>query len=68
MKLLVLFSLVFSGSLAIHDYVIDSANNNFTGFKVREMSGRKHFLPLTVYNGQCRCTELTRARNIRRII
>ena len=65
MKLLVLFSLL-SSSLAIHDYVLESANNNFTGFKVREMSGRKHFL--TVYNEQCRCTGLTRARNIRRII
>ena len=35
MKLLVLISLLASGSLAIHDYVLNSANNNFTGFKVR---------------------------------
>lgn len=68
MKSLVSFAVLLSGATAIHDYVLSSANNNFTGFKVREMSGRKHFLPLTVYNGQCRCTELTRARNIRRII
>ena len=33
MKLLVVFSLL-SSSLAIHDYVLESANNNFTGFKV----------------------------------
>ena len=35
MKLLVLISVLASGSLAIHDYVLNSANNNFTGFKVR---------------------------------
>jgi len=34
MKLLLLFSLLASGSLAIHDYVLNSANNNFTAFKV----------------------------------
>ena len=34
MKLLVVLSLLASGSLAIHDYVLDSANNNFTAFKV----------------------------------
>ena len=34
MKLLLLFSMLASGSLAIHDYVLNSANNNFTAFKV----------------------------------
>ena len=48
MKSLVSFAVLLSGANAIHDYVLSSANNNFTGFKVREMSGRKHFLPLTV--------------------
>ena len=66
MKSLLSFAVLLSGAAAIHDYVLSSANNNFTGFKVREMSGRKHYL--TVYNEQCRFTGLTRARNIRRII
>merc|ERR1719219_2463482 len=34
MKVLVFLSLFSSGALAIHDYVLNSVNNNFTGFKV----------------------------------
>jgi len=32
--LLILSSILLSGALAIHDYVLSSTNNNFTGFKV----------------------------------
>ena len=38
MKLLVVCASFLSVALAIHDYVLSSANNNFTGFKVREIT------------------------------
>ena len=33
-KMKVAIVCLLSSSLAIHDYVLESANNNFTGFKV----------------------------------
>ena len=37
MKLLALVLFLVSGSRAIHDYVLSSANNDFTDFKVRPL-------------------------------
>merc|ERR1711874_490958 len=43
MKSLVSFAVLLSGATAIHDYVLSSANNNFTGFKVyRTHPGEKY--------------------------
>ena len=64
MKLLVVLSLLASGSLAIHDYVLDSANNNFTAFKVKRNLRTYHTEPLSVLS---RFTELTPLRNIKQI-
>jgi len=43
MKLLVLSSILLSGALAIHDYVLTSTNNNFAGFKVYRTQPREKY-------------------------
>jgi len=43
MKLLVLVLFLVSGSGAIHDYVLSSANNDFTGFKVYRTYPREQY-------------------------
>jgi len=43
MKLLVLVLFLVSGSRAIHDYVLSSANNDFTGFKVYRTYPREQY-------------------------
>ena len=35
MRFLILLTLGVSLSLAVHDFVLESANNDFSGFKVR---------------------------------
>ena len=67
MKLLLLFSLLASGSLAIHDYVLNSANNNFTAFKVNGYLGIQSIRLNQMMFVLCRFTELTQLRNINQI-
>ena len=42
MRFLLLLTLGISLSLAVHDFVLESANNDFSGFKVTLVNGVTH--------------------------